>query len=318
MAKENSEENAATYGDGRLSGSTPSSSRTWIRQISSGSCESSWATFLARSRGTPRLVNTAASSACSATGRRTSSRCSLAISARTSSIWECTDVHSPTAIEKAPASSPATPVMTTTWVCVMPVAAAMPAISETLVTSPSIAPNTAGRSQPPFTSRWLWLCCSAFRSTTVAASLTSTSPPTAQQSCRLRRTNAQTTTFLVRSRPFDRLGGDPLVGSGVAPQHEIGHGRDEEHDARPVVEAQAEEPVRVVDAERLDPAAARRVGRDVESERPPVAEPPPAVGPDDEQGDAEVPERLIEKGGMEGPRATAGSMRGVDLHRPRQ
>src|SRR5258705_11000293 len=35
-----------------------------------------------------------------------------------------------------------------------------PAISETLVTSPSMAPNTAGRSQPPDTSLCSWPCAS--------------------------------------------------------------------------------------------------------------------------------------------------------------
>src|SRR3954463_3452035 len=101
--------------------------------------------------------------------------------------------------------------------------------------------------------------------------------------------------------------GDRLVGAGASAEHEIDHRGDEQDDARPVVEPQAEELVRVVDAQRLYPAASCGVGRDIERERPAVPEPPPAVSPDDEQGDADVPERLIEKGGVESPGDSAGS-----------
>ena len=57
-----------------------------------------------------------------------------------------TDVYSPSAIENEPASIPAMPLSTTAWVFA---AAATPAISAVLLTSPSIAPNVAARSQPP-------------------------------------------------------------------------------------------------------------------------------------------------------------------------
>ena len=71
-----------------------------------------------------------------------------------SSFWEETETYSPVAIENAPAASPARPV--STMKCgdppEAPTPAPTPAISETLVTSPSMAPNTAGRSQPPDTS----------------------------------------------------------------------------------------------------------------------------------------------------------------------
>ena len=96
-------------------------------------------------------VSIACNSACSAWGfsvndlrsRRTSeSICSLAV---------VTEAYSPIAIEKAPASNPATPLITT--VCAL-AAAATPAISAVLLTNPSIAPNVAARSQPPVTSAW--------------------------------------------------------------------------------------------------------------------------------------------------------------------
>lgn len=61
-------------------------------------------------------------------------------------------MYSPAAIEQAPAASPARPVSTTAPLEAAP--PTTPVISAKLETSPSIAPNTAGRSQPPFTSRW--------------------------------------------------------------------------------------------------------------------------------------------------------------------
>jgi hypothetical protein len=76
---------------------------------------------------------------------------SVATSARTSSFWLVTDTYSPVPIEHAPATSAATPVRMTTCADTPPPPS--PAISELLVTSPSTAPNTVGRSQPPDTSR---------------------------------------------------------------------------------------------------------------------------------------------------------------------
>nr|BFF00911.1 hypothetical protein GCM10020241_25860 [Streptoalloteichus tenebrarius] len=68
-------------------------------------------------------------------------------------------------MEKAPATSPATPDSTITSVPAPP--PPTPATNAMLVTSPSIAPKTAGRSHPPETSEWvcptspwpaLWIC----------------------------------------------------------------------------------------------------------------------------------------------------------------
>src|SRR5262249_12891604 len=75
-------------------------------------------------------------------------------SARASSDWLATEVYSPVAIEIAPATRPASPVSTTVARATLP--PATPAISAKLDTRPSITPNTAGRNQPPVTSRWLW------------------------------------------------------------------------------------------------------------------------------------------------------------------
>ena len=76
---------------------------------------------------------------------------SVATSACTSSFWLVTDTYSPVPMENAPATSAATPVRIT--VCAETPPPPSPAISEVFVTSPSTAPNTVGRSQPPDTSR---------------------------------------------------------------------------------------------------------------------------------------------------------------------
>ena len=61
-------------------------------------------------------------------------------------------MYSPRPIETAPATSPAKPVRIT--VCTDAPPPPTPAMSAMFVTSPSIAPNTAGRSQPPERSAW--------------------------------------------------------------------------------------------------------------------------------------------------------------------
>ena len=76
---------------------------------------------------------------------------SVDTSACTSSFWLVTDTYSPVPMENAPATSAATPVRIT--VCIETPPPPSPAISEAFVTSPSTAPNTVGRSQPPATSR---------------------------------------------------------------------------------------------------------------------------------------------------------------------
>jgi len=143
---------AATTGEGSSPGSTPSSSSACTASALSGCAEISAAACRAVAALTPRARSMVASSACSKTGLFSSSSRSLFTSAWTSSFCEETDTYSPAAIEHAPAARPARPV--STMVCALPPPPPTPAISDTLVTSPSMAPNTAGRSHPPDTSRW--------------------------------------------------------------------------------------------------------------------------------------------------------------------
>lgn len=74
----------------------------------------------------------------------------------------------PVPIENAPATRPARPVSTTA--CGETPPPPTPAISAELVTSPSTAPNTVGRNQPPDTSR-----CRCDHPAEVAASVTAAS-----------------------------------------------------------------------------------------------------------------------------------------------
>ena len=76
---------------------------------------------------------------------------STATSAWTSSFWLVTDTYSPVPIENAPATSAATPA--STMACEEAPPPPSPAMSDAFVTSPSTAPNTVGRNQPPDTSR---------------------------------------------------------------------------------------------------------------------------------------------------------------------
>ena len=153
---------AAVYGEGSSRWSTPSSSRTCTSRAWSGWAEICAATLSASSGSTPCLRNVAASSRRSESGLCSSSWRSLRTSASTSSFCEETETYSPVAMENAPAASPASPV--STMRCAEPpeafTPAPTPAISETLVTRPSMAPNTAGRSQPPETSL-CWCPCAS-------------------------------------------------------------------------------------------------------------------------------------------------------------
>ena len=68
------------------------------------------------------------------------------------SRWLCMLMYSPAAIEKAPASRPAMPPRTMTWLSAW--APAMPMISDRLLTRPSFAPKTAARNVPDRPPRW--------------------------------------------------------------------------------------------------------------------------------------------------------------------
>ena len=96
----------------------------------------------------------AASSASSASGFSAIEIRSISSSRSTNSAWAFNDTYSPAAIEMAPASRPDTPARRTNDGSVL--APAMPRMSATLDTSPSLIPNTAARAVPPWTS--LCLC----------------------------------------------------------------------------------------------------------------------------------------------------------------
>ena len=94
----------------------------------------------------------AASSRRSAAGSASSSARSRARSACSVSACECTDTYSPAAIDIAPATSPATPVIR--MVAWLALAAATPTTRLAVETMPSLAPSTAARSQPMRSVRW--------------------------------------------------------------------------------------------------------------------------------------------------------------------
>src|ERR1700735_3121068 len=125
----------------------------------SGCAEISAAACLAVAALMPRRRSMPTSSSCSATALVSSSCFSLSTSDWTSSFCEEPETTPPPAMENAPAARPARPVRTIA--CCDPPPPPTPAISDTLVTSPSIAPNTAGRSQPPETSRCSGPWCGA-------------------------------------------------------------------------------------------------------------------------------------------------------------
>jgi hypothetical protein len=149
IANMTNDEPAATHGDGFSRGSTPSSCTRWkFSARFSSRCTSSVA-LVAVSRVNPISISIATSSALSACGCMRKARLSTRTSESICSLAVVTDVYSPSAMENAPASRPAIPLMMT--VCVL-AAAATPAMSAVLLTRPSIAPNVAARSQPPVTS----------------------------------------------------------------------------------------------------------------------------------------------------------------------
>src|SRR5262245_9243151 len=93
-----------------------------------------------------------ASSACSCSGWVASSSRSRARSARSLSACELTETYSPAAMERAPATIPASPAsrIGPRVAC----AAATPTTRLLVEISPSLAPSTAARSQPTCPVRW--------------------------------------------------------------------------------------------------------------------------------------------------------------------
>ena len=104
------------------------------------------------SSSTPFSTNITASSASSPDLLRRISLRSISTCASANSLWLATEVYSPAAIENDPAASPASPASTIGLVSLALLPPTTPMISAKLDTRPSMAPNTAGRSQPPVTS----------------------------------------------------------------------------------------------------------------------------------------------------------------------
>ncbi len=156
MANITKDDRAASNGFPVAPGVKPSSSRAWVSRASSGSRIILTDSSSAMSGSTPRLRYNAASSRRSSSGSDWIARRSTSSSRSINSDWARIETYSPVAIENAPPIRPAIPARRTApaveW------APAMPRISETLDTSPSLMPNTAARAPPPLTLR-CW--CSA-------------------------------------------------------------------------------------------------------------------------------------------------------------
>src|SRR5664280_327709 len=77
---------------------------------------------------------------------------------------------------------------------------------------------------------------------------------------------------------------DGLLPTGAPAQPDVGDGAEEHRHAGPLIQPQAQDAVRRIDSQRLDPGPARCVRRQVERERPAGAQPEPTVGPDHQPG----------------------------------
>ena len=211
-------------------------------------------------------------------------------------------MYSPAAIEKAPAARPASPASSTALLSLVP--PVTPAISAKLDTRPSEAPKTAGRSQPPVTSE----CSCPIRWISAGALSVGVDLLGAGCSARLLavapgRVAGPPHVLVGRRAGLRRVGAGGLellggLAAGAQPggHDDVGDRAEEDDQAGPLVEPQPEHVVGRVDPQALDPAAAHGVGGDVEREGPAVPEPEPAVRPDHQDGDADVPQQLVEEG----------------------
>src|SRR5438034_7081869 len=117
-----------------------------------------------------------------------------------------------------------------------------------------------------------------------------------------------------RSLRIDDPGSLALARPPLPPDEE--RGRDDEEDpGDPVVQAQAADVVRRVDAQGLDPEAPEAVQRDVEREEPRRPDPPATLDEKQHADGREVPDELVEEGRVEGRVAEVlhRPMRGIDL-----
>ena len=134
---------AAWTGLGISAGSMCNSASRWA--ASGSRAVSSAATVRAVAAERPLASYSAVSSVSSASGVLASSRFSCVISARSLSRWLDTETYSPSAIDTAPATNPASPAVKMGPRAV--VAPATPITIPATDTIPSLAPSTAALSQ---------------------------------------------------------------------------------------------------------------------------------------------------------------------------
>ena len=112
------------------------------------------------------------------------------------------------------------------------------------------------------------------------------------------------------------------TGSESGVEKEVRGRAGEDHDGGPHIQSEPQDVVRLhrVDSKGLDPASTGRVAHYIEGERPAVAKPVLTVGPDDESRYSQIPDGLLEVGGMEGliRLISVGPMCPVDGQAPRQ
>ena len=101
---------------------------------------------------------------------------------------------------------------------------------------------------------------------------------------------------------------------------EVDHRSDDHQHGHQLVHTQAEHEVGLVRAEQLQQRAGRAVHGEVQGERPAVPEPEPSVGPDDDAGGGQAPQRLVQERRVKG--LGVGVLRrpvlGVDAQSPGQ
>src|SRR5581483_10114908 len=117
-----------------------------------------------------------------------------------------------------------------------------------------------------------------------------------------------------RGRPVAALTPDEL------PPDEERAGADADDDRDPEVQPLAEEVLRGVDAKELLERAPERVEGDVEREQPGRSNAEPGADPDQDAGDRDVVDQLVQEGRVEGlrERVLRRPVLGVDLEAPRQ
>ncbi len=112
----------------------------------------------------------------------------------------------------------------------------------------------------------------------------------------------------------------PILPDTALRAHEPRQPHDREHGGDEEVQAQAEDVLGRVDAQQLLEDPEGRVAGDVEREEPGRADGAPSSQPDQEGRQGQVPDDLVEEGGVEGGavEVARGAVVAVDLEAPRQ